>query len=100
MAFCDVAIHSLALMANIKFKDLGASRQKTAWIKASWVNETCRDLQARIIKTASFCHRLALETHFPASYSELFPGGAFLPKVSPFHLASDIQPPQRIRCEG
>ena len=54
--FCDLAILSLKQMANRKFTLSSATKQKLNWLKAQWVNETCRNLQAKVIKTAAFCH--------------------------------------------
>ena len=98
--FCDVAILSLKQMANIKFKNLTTTKRKTAWIKAQWVNETCRDLQAKLIKTAAFCHNRALQDRFPASYRLLFSAGSFVPITSPFSSEPDVQRIQRVRMEG
>ncbi len=40
-------------MANRKFTLSSATKQKLNWLKAQWVNETCRNLQAKVIKTAN-----------------------------------------------
>eukprot|EP00942_MAST-04A_sp_MAST-4A-sp1_P005087 g5087.t1 len=32
---------------------------------SQWVNETCRNLQAKVIKTAAFCHNRALQDLYP-----------------------------------
>jgi hypothetical protein len=39
---------------------LGLQKEKQTGLKAQWVNETRRDLQAKVIKTAAFCHNRAL----------------------------------------
>ena len=57
--FCDLAISALKKMAIKKFKNSWATKRKADWLKAQWVNETCRDLQAKVIKTAAFCHNRA-----------------------------------------
>ena len=87
-------------MANIKFKNLTTTKRKTAWIKAQWVNETCRDLQAKVIKTAAFCHNRALQDLFPDSYRLLFITGSFNSISSPFSNEPDVQRVQRDRLEG
>lgn len=86
--------------ANIKFKNLTTTKRKTAWIKAQWVNETCRDLQAKLIKTAAFCHNRAVQDRFPDSFRLLFPDGSFVPKTYPFSREPDVQRTQRVRAEG
>ena len=48
-------------MANRKFILSSATKRKLDWLKAQWVNETCRNLQAKVIKTAAFCHNRALQ---------------------------------------
>ena len=63
--FCDLAILSLKQMANSKFTLSFATKQKLNWLKAQWVNETCRDLQAKVIKTTAFCHNRALQDLIP-----------------------------------
>ena len=55
VGFCDVAVLSLKQMANKKFILSSAMKRKLDWLKAQWVNETCRNLQAKVIKTAAFC---------------------------------------------
>ena len=94
--FCDAAVLSLKQMANIKFKNLTTTKRKTAWIKAQWVNETCRDLQAKLIKTAAFFHNRALKHHFPDSYRLLFPDGSLTPKASPFAAETGVHRSQRV----
>ena len=47
-------------MANKKFKNCYATKRKADWLKSQWVNETCRELQAKVIKTAAFSHNRAL----------------------------------------
>ena len=54
--FCDLAILSLKQMANRKFTLSSATKQKLNWLKAQWVNETCRNLQAKVIKAATIEH--------------------------------------------
>jgi hypothetical protein len=55
-----------------KFKNSWATKRKADWLRAQWVNETCRDLQAKVIKTAAFCHNRALQDLYPDSYRLLF----------------------------
>jgi hypothetical protein len=62
---CDLAVLSLKQMANKKFILSSATKQKLDRLKAQWVNETCRDLQAKVIKTAAFCHNRALQDLIP-----------------------------------
>ena len=63
--FCDLAVLSLKQMANKKFILSSATKRKADWLKAQWVNETCRDLQAKVIKTTAFCHNRALQDLIP-----------------------------------
>ena len=51
------------------------------------INETCRDLQAKVIKSAAFCHNRALRDLYPDSYRLLFTAGSFTLTASP--LSSD-----------
>ena len=81
--FCDLAILSLKQMANRKFTLSSATKQKLNWLKAQWVNETCRNLQAKVIKTAAFCRNRALQDLFPDSYRLLFTTGSFTSTISP-----------------
>jgi hypothetical protein len=46
--FCDLAISALKEMAIKKYKNSWATKRKADWLKAQWVNETCRDLQAKV----------------------------------------------------
>ena len=87
-------------MANKKFKNCYATKRKADWLKAQWVNETCRDLQAKVIKTAAFCHNRALRNLYPASYQLLYTAGSFTSIASPFSSESDVQRIQRVRREG
>ena len=68
--FCDFAVLSLKQMAKKKFLQSFATKRKLDWLKAQWVNETCRDLQAKVIKTAAFCHNRALQDLFLDSCSQ------------------------------
>ena len=63
-------------------------------------NETCRNLQAKVIKTAAFCHNRALHDLFPDSYRLLFSTGSFNSITSPFSNEPDVQRVQRDRSEG
>ena len=87
-------------MANKKYKFSSATKRKLDWLKAQWVNETCRDLQAKVIKTAAFCHNRALQGLFPDSYRLLFITGSFNSISSPFSNEPDVQRVQRDRLEG
>ena len=98
--FCDLAILSLKQMANRKFTLSSATKQKLNWLKAQWVNETCRNLQAKVIKTAAFCHNRALQDLFPDSYRLLFITGSFTSTTSPFSNEPGVQRVQRKRMEG
>ena len=98
--FCDLAILSLKQMANRKFTLSSATKQKLNWLKAQWVNETCRNLQAKVIKTAAFCHNRALQDLYPASYRLLFTTGSFTLTASPLSSEPDVQRVQRLRTEG
>ena len=98
--FCDLAILSLKQMANRKFTLSSATKQKLTWLKAQWVNETCRNLQAKVIKTAAFCHNRALQDLFPDSYRLLFTTGSFTSTTSPFSNDPDVQRVQRERIYG
>ena len=82
--FCDLAILSLKQMANRKFTLSSATKQKLNWLKAQWVNETCRDLQAKVIKSAAFCHNRALRDLYPDNYRLLFTVRSFTSTASPF----------------
>jgi hypothetical protein len=73
---------------------------KADWLKAQWVNETCRDLQAKVIKTAAFCHNRALRDLYPDSYQLLFTTGSITLSASPFSSEPDVQRVQRVRTEG
>jgi len=98
--FCDFAVLTLKQMAKKKFKHSFATKRKLDWLKAQWVNETCRDLQAKVIKTAAFCHNRALQDLFPDSYRLLFITGSFNSISSPFSNEPDVQRVQRDRLEG
>ena len=98
--FCDLAILSLKQMANRKFTLSYATKQKLNWLKAQWVNETCRNLQATVIKTAAFCHNRALQDLYPTSYRLLFTTGSFTLTASPLSSEPDVQRVQRVRTEG
>ena len=98
--FCDLAVLSLKQMAKKKFTLSFATKRKLDWLKAQWVNETCRDLQAKVIKTAAFCHNRALHDLFPDSYRLLFSTGSFISITSPFSNEPDVQCVQRVRMEG
>ena len=69
------------------------------WLKAQWVNETCRDLQAKVIKTAAFCHNRVLQDLYPDSYWLLFTTGSFTSTASSFSNEPDVQRVQRERRE-
>ena len=87
-------------MAIKKFINSWATKRKADWLKAQWVNETCRDLQANVIKTAAFCHNRALHDLLPDSYWLLFTTGSFNSITSPFSNEPDVQRVQRDRSEG
>ena len=87
-------------MAIKKFKNCWATKRKADWLKAQWVNETCRDLQAKVIKTAAFCHNRALRDLYPDSYRLLFTAGSFTSTASPLSSESDARRVQRARREG
>ena len=93
--FCDLATLSLKQMANRKFTLSSATKQKLNWLKAQWVNETCRNLQAKVIKTAAFCHNRALQDLYPTSYRLLFTTGSFTWTASPLSSEPDVQRVQR-----
>ena len=95
-----LAILSLKQMANRKFTLSSATKQKLNWLKAQWVNETCRNLQAKVIKTAAFCHNRALQDLYPASYRLLFTTGSFTLTASPLSNEPGVQRVQRTRMEG
>ena len=63
-----------------------ATKRKLDWLKAQWVNETCRNLQAKVIKTAAFCHNRALQDLYPDSYRLLFTIGSFTSTTSSSHV--------------
>ena len=69
--------HSTDCPGRIIYTLSSATKQKLNWLKAQWVNETCRNLQLKVIKTAAFCHNRALQDLFPASYRLLFTTGSF-----------------------
>ena len=98
--FCDLAILTLKQMANRKFTLSSATKQKLNWLKAQWVNETCRNLQAKVIKTAAFCHNRALQDLYPDSYRLLFTTGSFTLTASPLSNEPDVQRVQRTEHEG
>ena len=98
--YCDLAVLSLKQMANKKFKFSSATKRKLDWLKAQWVNETCRDLQAKVIKTAAFCHNRALRDLYPGSYRLLFTTGSFTSTASPLSSEPDVQRVQRVCREG
>ena len=87
--FCDLAILSLKQMANRKFTLSSATKQKLNWLKAQWVNETCRNLQAKVIKIAALCHNRALQDLYPTSYRLLFAAGSFTLIASPLSSEPD-----------
>ena len=93
---CDLAILSLKQMANRKFTLSSATKQKLNWLKAQWVNETCRNLQATVIKTAAFCHNRALQHLYPDSYRLLFTTRSFTSTASPFSNEPDVQRVQHV----
>ena len=63
-------------------------------------NETCRNLQAKVVKTAAFCHNRALQDLYPTSYRLLFTTGSFTLTTSTFSNEPDVQRVQRVRMEG
>ena len=87
-------------MANKKFKNCYATKRKEDWLEAQWVNETCRNLQAKVIKIAALCHNRALQDLYPTSYRLLFTTGSFTSITSPFSNEPDVQRVQRERMEG
>ena len=56
---------------------------------------TCRNLQAKVIKTAAFCHNRALQDLFPDSYRLLFTTGSFTSTTSPLSNEPGVQRVQR-----
>ena len=98
--FCDFAVLTLKQIANKKFKHSFATKRKLDWLKAQWVNETCRNLQAKVIKTAAFCHNRALQDLYPDSNRLLFTTGSFTSTTSPFSNEPGVQRVQRVRTEG
>ena len=78
-------------MANRKFTLSSATKQKLKWLKAQWVNETCRNLQVKVIKTAAFCHNRALQDLYPDSYRLLFITGSFTLRASPLSSAFNVR---------
>ena len=105
-----LAILSWNQMANIEFKNCYATKRKENLLKAQWVNETCRDLQAKLIKIAAFCHNRALKIFFrlaigcclqqDLSHRLLLTTGSFASTASPFSSEPDVQRIQRTRTEG
>jgi hypothetical protein len=98
--FCDLAVLTLKRMAIKKFKNSWATKRKADWLRAQWVNETCRDLQAKVIKTAAFCHNRALQDLYPDSYRLLFTTGFLTLAASPLSSDPDVLRVQRVRTEG
>jgi hypothetical protein len=49
-----------------------------------------RDLQAKVIKTAAFCHNRALRDLYPNSYQLLFTTGSITLSASPFSSEPDV----------
>ena len=97
---CDLAVLALKRMAIKKFKTSCATKRKADWLRAQWVNETCRDLQAKVIKTAALCHNRALQDLYPDSYRLLFSTGFLTLAASPLSSDPDVQRVQRVRTEG
>ena len=97
---CDLAVLALKRMAIKKVKNSCATKRKADWLRAQWVNETCRDLQAKVIKTAALCHNWALQDLFPDSYRLLFTTGFLTLTASPLSSDPDVQRVQRVRQEG
>ena len=60
-----------------------------------YYNETCRNLQAKVIKTAAFCHNRALQDLYPDSYRLLFTTGSFTLTTSPLSNEPGVQRVQR-----
>ena len=87
-------------MAIKKFKNSWATKRKADWLRAQWVNETCRDLQAKVIKTAASCHNGALQDLYPGSYRLLFTAGSLTLTASPLSSEPDVHRVQRVRTEG
>ena len=52
-------------------------------------------LQAKVIKTAAFCHNRALQDLYPDSYRLLFTTGSFTSTTSPFSNEPGVQRVQR-----
>ena len=61
---------------------------------------TQKNLQAKLIKTAAFCHNRALQDLFPDSYGLLFTTGFPTLTASPLSSDPDVQRVQRVRQEG
>ena len=57
-------------------------------------------LQAKVIKTAAFCHNRALQDLYPDSYRLLFTTGPFTSTTSRFSNDPDVQRVQRVCMEG
>ena len=88
------------MMNKVYYICIYVTKQKLNWLKAQWVNETCRNLQAKVIKTAAFCHNRALQDLYPASYRLLFTTGSFTLTASPLLNEPGVQRVQRTRMEG
>ena len=87
------------MMNKVYYICIYVTKQKLNWLKAQWVNETCRNLQAKVIKTAAFCHNRALQDLYPDSNRLLFTTGSFTSTTSPFSNEPDVQRVQRVRAE-
>ena len=96
-SFCDLAVLALKRMAIKKFKNSCATKRKADWLRAQWVNETYRDLQAKVIKTAALCHNRALQDLYPDNYRLLFSKGFLTLAASPLSSDPDVQ---QVRTEG
>ena len=97
LRFYNHHILNISYIANKKFTLSSATKQKLNWLKAQWVIETCRNLQAKVIKTAAFCHNRALQDFYPNSYRLLFTTGSFTLTTSSFSSEPDAQPVQRVQ---
>ena len=68
--FCSVAIIFLKKIAKIKFEKIRGSKGFQDLTASTWINTTCRDLQAAIIKTCAYNDRSALKLAFGEEYDK------------------------------
>ena len=77
--FCSVAVILLKKLAKIKFEKIPGSKEFRDLTASTWVNTTCRDIQAAIIKTCAYNNRSALKLAFGEEYDKLYPGSIYSP---------------------